>query len=80
MEAGIWDETVVVFTTDNGGIGPGSNYPLRGAKVREASPVCVHYTVRHTTYTHKYIYYHGITLFTHIFLSRLVSHSICLVW
>ena len=32
-QAGLWDDTVLVFTTDNGGIGPGSNFPLRGAKV-----------------------------------------------
>eukprot|EP00039_Didymoeca_costata_P006969 m.95015 g.95015 ORF g.95015 m.95015 type:complete len:649 (-) comp13473_c0_seq4:141-2087(-) len=30
---GIWDDTVLIFTADNGGIGPGSNYPLRGLKV-----------------------------------------------
>jgi len=31
--AGMWDDTVLVFTSDNGGIGPGSNFPLRGMKV-----------------------------------------------
>lgn len=30
---GLWNDTVVVFTADNGGIGVGSNYPLRGTKV-----------------------------------------------
>jgi arylsulfatase B len=30
---GLWEDTVVIFTADNGGIGPGSNYPLRGTKV-----------------------------------------------
>jgi arylsulfatase A-like enzyme len=30
---GLWHDTVVIFTSDNGGIGPGSNYPLRGTKV-----------------------------------------------
>lgn len=29
----LWQETVTIFTSDNGGIGPGSNYPLRGTKV-----------------------------------------------
>ena len=28
--AGLWDDTVLIFTTDNGGISVGSNYPLRG--------------------------------------------------
>ena len=32
-EEGMWTDTVLVFTSDNGGIGPGSNYPLRGMKV-----------------------------------------------
>jgi len=32
-DAGLWADTVLIFTSDNGGIGPGSNYPLRGAKV-----------------------------------------------
>ena len=31
-KAGLWDDTVLVFTSDNGGIGPGNNYPLRGMK------------------------------------------------
>ena len=29
----MWNDTVVVFTADNGGIDVGSNYPLRGTKV-----------------------------------------------
>ena len=33
QDAGLWDDTVLCFTTDNGGIGPGNNYPLRGTKV-----------------------------------------------
>jgi len=31
--AGLWGDTVLIFTTDNGGIEFGNNYPLRGAKV-----------------------------------------------
>ena len=33
-EEGIFDDTLIVFTSDNGGLGDGvpSNYPLRGAK------------------------------------------------
>merc|ERR1712190_386592 len=30
---GLWDETLMLFTSDNGGIGPGNNYPLRGHKM-----------------------------------------------
>ena len=30
---GTWDNTLIVYSTDNGGIGDGSNYPLRGQKV-----------------------------------------------
>jgi arylsulfatase A-like enzyme len=28
-DAGLWSDTVLIFTSDNGGIGPGNNYPLR---------------------------------------------------
>ena len=31
--AGMWDDTVTIFSTDNGGISVGNNYPLRGMKV-----------------------------------------------
>jgi len=30
---GLWEETLVLVTSDNGGIGPGNNYPLRGQKM-----------------------------------------------
>jgi arylsulfatase A-like enzyme len=33
QDKGLWDDTVLIFTSDNGGVGPGSNYPLRGTKV-----------------------------------------------
>lgn len=29
---GLWEETLIICTSDNGGIGPGNNYPLRGHK------------------------------------------------
>ena len=31
-EAGLYDDSVVVFSTDNGGYGRNSNYPLKGEK------------------------------------------------
>ena len=33
---GLWEDTVLIFTTDNGaemGVGSGNNFPLRGGKV-----------------------------------------------
>ena len=30
--SGLWEETLLIITSDNGGIGPGNNYPLRGHK------------------------------------------------
>lgn len=33
VETGMWKDTLVVFTADNGGVGKfGNNYPLRGHK------------------------------------------------
>ena len=29
---GLWEQTLLIITSDNGGIGPGNNYPLRGMK------------------------------------------------
>jgi len=29
---GLWNETLLLFVSDNGGTGPGNNYPLRGEK------------------------------------------------
>ena len=29
---GLWDNTLMLVMSDNGGVGPGSNYPLRGQK------------------------------------------------
>ena len=30
--AGLWDDTLILFTADNGGITKGNNHPLRGHK------------------------------------------------
>ena len=30
--SGLWEETLMIITSDNGGIGPGNNFPLRGHK------------------------------------------------
>ena len=32
QRAGVWDDTLILWTSDNGGIGLGNNYPLRGHK------------------------------------------------
>ena len=29
---GLWDDTLLIITSDNGGVGPGNNYPFRGMK------------------------------------------------
>jgi arylsulfatase A-like enzyme len=31
-DAGLWNDTLILFTADNGGIGRGNNHPLRGHK------------------------------------------------
>jgi arylsulfatase A-like enzyme len=33
QDVNMWDDAIVVFTTDNGGIDVRSNYPLQGSKV-----------------------------------------------
>ena len=30
---GMWASTLLLVTSDNGGIGPGNNFPLRGHKM-----------------------------------------------
>lgn len=32
VQQGMWDDCLMIITSDNGGIGPGNNYPFRGHK------------------------------------------------
>ena len=32
-QKGMWNDTLIVYSADNGGVGDGINYPLRGEKV-----------------------------------------------
>ena len=40
-ERGMWNNTLIVYAGDNGGVGSGNNFPLRG-EVRACQHLCLH--------------------------------------